>query len=74
MVRILTIAVLPLIIVYAGLHFLNLEIESPIRGYVQGAALIWAMLTLITAIDPSIKDKVSEMKDLFSLGTRSEKK
>ena len=72
--RILTISVLPLVIVYGGLHFLNLEIELPLRGYVQGAALIWAMLTLITAIDPSIKDKVSEMKDLFSLGTRSEKK
>jgi hypothetical protein len=54
-----------------------IEIASPVADYIAGGLLLWAALSLVMAIDPTLTEKTSAMKDVLSiipgLGRKSEK-
>jgi hypothetical protein len=72
--RVALVATLPVIIYIVSDFFPQTHIISPLREYVQAGVILWSILTVISALDPLLRDKVSTIKDLFSVGARSDKK
>jgi hypothetical protein len=55
-----------------------IEIGSPVADYIAGGLLLWAALSVVMAIDPTLTEKTSAMKDVLSIipgiGKQGEKK
>jgi hypothetical protein len=54
-----------------------ITIASPVSDYIAGGLLLWAALSVVMALDPTLTEKTSAMKDVLSiipgLGKKGEK-
>ena len=68
---------LPIGLFVLARRFGIIEIASPVADYIAGGLLLWAALSVVLAVDPTLTEKTSAMKDVLSiipgLGKKGEK-
>jgi hypothetical protein len=64
--RSLAIALIPLACL-VGARCIGLGLSSTFNNWAIAVALIWSVITILSAIDPHYKSRIAEMKDVMSL-------
>jgi hypothetical protein len=72
-VKTVFICLFPLAIYLCLKHFMGMQLAAPLETYVQTALIIWTLVSMLTVIDPLVKDKIASVKDILSV-TVSERK
>lgn len=72
--KVLMLGFLPLATFEVSNRFLNMEVPKPISSYINFALLAWAILSVITAFDTSVSQRVSTFRDVMSALRSPDKK
>jgi hypothetical protein len=44
-----------------------IQIASPVADYIAGGRLLWAALSVVMSVDPTLTEKTSAVKDVLSI-------
>jgi hypothetical protein len=61
------VAVLPSGLFITARHWSLIDVPSPVADYITAGLLLWGVVSVISAIDPTLRDKISTMKDALSI-------
>jgi hypothetical protein len=66
-------SVSPLTVYLCIKEFIGIQLISPWESYVQTGLVIWTVVSILSIVDPLLKDKITSVKDILSIAG-SEKK
>lgn len=64
--RTFLVAFVPLGLIMINKHYLLFEIDSSIQHYLDIVSALWLVISILIIIDPSLRDKISAIKDVAS--------
>jgi hypothetical protein len=61
------VSFLPFGVYLLGRRYSVIDVEPTMNGYLEGALLLWAFLSLTFAIDPAMKEKLASVKEIVGV-------